>query len=162
MMVLKKIISKTGKISSWFSLALVLLISTDVLLRYVFNFSTAALYEMEWHLFAIIFLLASPYTLQKNKHVRVDVFYNNFSKRKKNIVDLIGNIIFLIPFSFIIFYTSLPFVEDSYSILESSPDPGGLPYRFIIKSIIPIAFFLLMIQGILNTIKNYNNIKIKK
>ena len=157
-MVLKKIISKTGKISSWFSLALVLLISTDVLLRYVFNFSTAALYEMEWHLFAIIFLLASPYTLQKNKHVRVDVFYNNFSKRKKNIVDLIGNIIFLIPFSFIIFYTSLPFVEDSYSILESSPDPGGLPYRFIIKSIIPIAFFLLMIQGILNTIKNYNNI----
>ena len=161
-MVLKKIISKTGKISSWFSLALVLLISTDVLLRYIFNFSTAALYEMEWHLFAIIFLLASPYTLQKNKHVRVDVFYNNFSKRKKNIIDLIGNIIFLIPFSFIIFYTSLPFVEDSYSILESSPDPGGLPYRFIIKSIIPIAFFLLMIQGILNTIKNYNNIKIKK
>tara|TARA_B100001245_G_scaffold90909_1_gene65765 strand:+ start:421 stop:906 length:486 start_codon:yes stop_codon:yes gene_type:complete len=161
-MVLKKIISKTGKISSWFSLALVLLISTDVLLRYVFNFSTAALYEMEWHLFAIIFLLASPYTLQKNKHVRVDVFYNNFSKRKKNIIDLIGNIIFLIPFSFIIFYTSLPFVEDSYSILESSPDPGGLPYRFIIKSIIPIAFFLLMIQGILNAIKNYNNIKIKK
>jgi len=161
-MILKKIISKTGKISSWFSLALVLLISTDVLLRYVFNFSTAALYEMEWHLFAIIFLLASPYTLQKNKHVRVDVFYNNFSKRKKNIIDLIGNIIFLIPFSFIIFYTSLPFVKDSYSILESSPDPGGLPYRFIIKSIIPIAFFLLMIQGILNTIKNYNNIKIKK
>ena len=161
-MVLKKTISKTGKISSWFSLALVLLISTDVLLRYVFNFSTASLYEMEWHLFAIIFLLASPYTLQKNKHVRVDVFYNNFSKRKKNIIDLIGNIIFLIPFSFIIFYTSLPFVEDSYSILESSPDPGGLPYRFIIKSIIPIAFFLLMIQGILNTIKNYNNIKIKK
>ena len=161
-MVLKKIISKTGKISSWFSLGLVLLISTDVLLRYIFNFSTAALYEMEWHLFAIIFLLASPYTLQKNKHVRVDVFYNNFSKRKKNIVDLIGNIIFLIPFSFIIFYTSLPFVEDSYSILESSPDPGGLPYRFIIKSIIPIAFFLLMIQGILNAIKNYNNIKIKK
>ena len=161
-MVLKKIISKTGKISSWLSLALVLLISTDVLLRYVFNFSSASLYEMEWHLFAIIFLLASPYTLQKNKHVRVDVFYNNFSKRKKNIIDLIGNIIFLIPFSFIIFYTSLPFVEDSYSILESSPDPGGLPYRFIIKSIIPIAFFLLMIQGILNTIKNYNNIKIKK
>ena len=161
-MVLKKIISKTGKISSWFSLALVLLISTDVLLRYVFNFSTAALYEMEWHLFAIIFLLASPYTLQQNKHVRVDVFYNNFSKRKKNTVDLIGNIIFLIPFSFIIFYTSLPFVEDSYSILEKSPDPGGLPYRFIIKSIIPIAFFLLMIQGILNAFKNYNNIKIKK
>ena len=161
-MVLKKIISKTGKISSWFSLALVLLISTDVLLRYVFNFSTASLYEMEWHLFAIIFLLAYPYTLQKNKHVRVDVFYNNFSKRKKNIIDLICNIIFLIPFSFIIFYTSLPFVEDSYSILESSPDPGGLPYRFIVKSIIPIAFFLLMIQGILNTIKNYNNIKIKK
>jgi TRAP-type mannitol/chloroaromatic compound transport system permease small subunit len=117
---------------------------------------------MEWHIFAIIFLLASPLTLQKNKHVRVDVFYNTFSKRKKNFIDLIGNVFFLIPFSFVVFYTSLPFVIDSYQILESSPDPGGLPFRFIIKSIIPIGFFLLMIQGILNTIDNINNLKVGK
>ena len=161
-MVIKNIIRKIGKITSWLSLGLVFLISLDVLLRYIFNFSVAAMYEMEWHIFAIIFLLASPLTLQKNKHVRVDVFYNTFSERKKNFIDLIGNVFFLIPFSFVVFYTSLPFVIDSYQILESSPDPGGLPFRFIIKSIIPIGFFLLMIQGILNTIDNINNLKVGK
>jgi TRAP-type mannitol/chloroaromatic compound transport system permease small subunit len=88
-MVIKNIIRKIGKITSWLSLGLVFLISLDVLLRYIFNFSVAAMYEMEWHIFAIIFLLASPLTLQKNKHVRVDVFYNTFSKRKKNFIDLI-------------------------------------------------------------------------
>ena len=160
-MILKNIIHKIGKITSWLSLALVLLISLDVLLRYIFNFSVAAMYEMEWHIFAIIFLLASPLTLQKNKHVRVDVFYNTFSEKNKNIVDLIGNIFFLIPFSFVIFYTSIPFVEDSFEILESSPDPGGLPFRFIIKLIIPIGFSLLMIQGFLNIIENIQNLKNK-
>ena len=103
-----------------------------------------------WILFivsAIAFIIAS-----------VGSFWSMFG----SVFFLVACLIFLIPFSFIIFYTSLPFVADSYSILESSPDPGGLPYRFIIKSIIPIAFFLLMIQGILNAIKNYNNIKIKK
>ena len=160
-MILKKIIHKIGKITSWLSLGLVLLISLDVLLRYIFNFSVAAMYEMEWHIFAIIFLLASSLTLQKNKHVRVDVFYNTFSERNKNFVDLIGNVFFLIPFSFVIFYTSIPFVKDSFQILESSPDPGGLPFRFIIKSIIPIGFLLLMIQGIINTIDNIHNLKNK-
>ena len=69
-----------------------------------------------------------------------------------------GNLFFLLPFSIIIFYTSIPFVEDSLMILESSPDPGGLPFRFIIKSIIPISFFLLAAQGIVNIIKNFKNI----
>ena len=85
-------------------------------------------------------------------------FYNRFSNKKKEIVNLIGNIFFLIPFSIIIFYTSIPFVEDSLMILESSPDPGGLPYRFIIKSIIPLSFFLLAAQGVVNIINNLKKI----
>ena len=109
---------------------------------------------MEWLLLAIIFLLGSAYTLQKNEHVRVDVFYNKLSEKNKNIIDLTGDIVFLLPFSLVIFYTSLPFVEDSFRILESSPDPGGLPFRFIIKSIIPFAFLLLALQGIIRIIKN--------
>ena len=140
---IEKIIQKIGNVCSWLSFALVILITTDVFLRYIFNFSSASLYELEWHFFAIIFLLGSSITLQKDEHVRVDVFYNSFSNKKKEIVNLIGNIFFLLPFSIIIFYTSIPFVEDSLMILESSPDPGGLPYRFVIKSIIPLSFFLL-------------------
>ena len=109
-------------------------------------------------MFAVIFMVGSSLTLQKDEHVRVDVFYNKFSDKGKNIINLIGNIIFLLPFSLIIFYTSIPFVEDSFKILESSPDPGGLPFRFLIKSIIPISFLLLAIQGVLNVFKNLKNL----
>ena len=109
-------------------------------------------------MFAVIFMVGSSLTLQKDEHVRVDVFYNKFSDKGKNIINLIGNIIFLLPFSLIIFYTSIPFVEDSFKILESSPDPGGLPFRFLIKSIIPISFLLLAVQGVLNVFKNLKNL----
>ena len=155
---IEKIIQKVGNFSSWLSFALVILITLDVFLRYIFNFSSASLYELEWHFFAIIFLLGSSITLQKDEHVRVDVFYNKLSGRNKEVVNLIGNVFFLLPFSMVIFYTSLPFVEDSLKILESSPDPGGLPYRFIIKSIIPFSFLLLVFQGVINIIKNIKKI----
>ena len=89
---IEKIIKKIGNVCSWLSFALVILITTDVFLRYIFNFSSASLYELEWHFFAIIFLLGSSITLQKDEHVRVDVFYNRFSNKKKEIVNLIGNI----------------------------------------------------------------------
>ena len=153
-MLLEKIIKKIGDTCSWLSFMLVILISLDVFLRYVFNFSSASLYELELHMFAMIFLIGSSLTLQRDEHVRVDVFYNKFSDKGKNIINLVGNIIFLLPFSLVIFYTSIPFVEDSFRILESSPDPGGLPFRFIIKSIIPISFLLLVTQGLLNIFKN--------
>ena len=157
-MLLEKIIKKIGDTCSWLSFILVILISLDVFLRYVFNFSSASLYELEWHMFAVIIMIGSSLTLQKDEHVRVDVFYNKFSDKGKNIINLIGNIIFLLPFSLVIFYTSIPFVEDSFRILESSPDPGGLPFRFFIKSIIPISFLLLALQGILNVYKNLKNL----
>ena len=157
-MLLEKIIKKIGDTCSWLSFILVILISLDVFLRYVFNFSSASLYELEWHIFALIFMIGSSLTLQKDEHVRVDVFYNKFSDKGKNIINLIGNIIFLLPFSLVIFYTSIPFVEDSFRILESSPDPGGLPFRFFIKAIIPISFLLLALQGILNVYKNLKNL----
>ena len=155
---IERVIQKVGSFCSWLSFALVILITLDVFLRYIFNFSSASLYELEWHFFAIIFLLGSSITLQNDQHVRVDVFYNKLSNKKKEIVNLTGNIFFLLPFSIVIFYTSLPFVEDSLKIMESSPDPGGLPYRFIIKLVIPLSFLLLALQGTINIIKNIKKI----
>ena len=143
-----------GKAVAWLTFILVLLICTDVALRYIFSFSQAGFYELEWHLFAAIFLLGAAYTLRHDKHVRVDVFYSRFNKRRKAWVNLIGTCIFLLPFCFVIVYTSLAFVGDSYAILESSPDPGGLPYRFIIKSTIPIGFGLLLLQGLAEILKS--------
>ncbi len=150
---IENLIKKTGKITSWLSFILVLVISADVFLRYVFNYSIAAFYELEWHLFACIFILGSSYTLQKDRHVRVDVFYNEFSENTKNWINLLGTLLFLLPFSYIIIISSVPFVINSYQILESSPDQGGLPFRFIIKSIIPIGFSLFFLQGCLQVSK---------
>jgi len=125
-----------------------------VLLRYAFNKSTAALFELEWHLFAIIFMVGAAYTLKYDKHVRVDVFYTNFSPKRKAWVNLIGTVFFLIPFCVVIISTSIPFVIASYNIMESSADPGGLPYRFIIKATIPIGISLLLLQGVSELLKS--------
>jgi TRAP-type mannitol/chloroaromatic compound transport system permease small subunit len=143
-----------GKIVAWLTLVLVILICTDVALRYIFSFSQAGFYELEWHLFAAVFLLGAAYTLRYDKHVRVDVFYSRFSNKTKAWVNLIGTCLFLMPFCFVIVYTSIAFVGDSYAILESSPDPGGLPYRFIIKSTIPLGFGLLLLQGLSEILKS--------
>lgn len=139
---------KTGRLVSWISLLLVILIGLDVVLRYAFNWSSSANQELEWHLFATLFLLGSAYALKHDKHVRVDVFYSRFSDRKKSWVNLIGTVIFLIPFCLVIIQTSIPFVLDAWKIAESSPEPGGLTHRFIIKSTIPLGATLLLIQAI--------------
>ncbi len=136
-----------GGAISWLTSILVWVICLDVLLRYFFNISFAGLFELEWHIFAFIFLLGAAFTLKNDKHVRVDVFYSQFSEKGKAWVNLIGTIIFLIPFCLVIIKSSIPFVINSFNILEGSPDPGGLPFRFIVKFAIPVGFSLLLLQA---------------
>lgn len=145
---IERFTDKVGNVISWLSLFIVILIGIDVTLRYVFNWNSSANQELEWHLFAVLFLLGMGFTLKHDKHVRVDVFYANFSKKNKALVNLIGTIIFLIPFCTVIIITSIPFALDAYNINESSPEPGGLPHRFIIKSTIPISGILLLLQAV--------------
>lgn len=137
-----------GKAVSWLTTILVLVICFDVVMRYLFTWSSAAVFELEWHVFASIFMVGSAYALKHDKHVRVDLFYSKFSEKKKAWVNLIGTLLFLFPFCIVIIWTSIPFVQNSFRILETSPDPGGLPARFIIKSTIPIGFILLLLQGV--------------
>lgn len=125
-----------------------LVIVADVILRYSLSITSAASSELEWHLFAAIFLLGAAYTLQEDKHVRVDVFYHRFSETSKAWVNLIGTITLLLPFCAIAFWESLSFVSSSFQLGETSPQPGGLPARWIIKSTIPTGFLLLGLQGI--------------
>ena len=145
---------KVGKAISWLTSILVWVICLDVLFRYFFNISFASLFELEWHIFAFIFLLGAAFTLKNDKHVRVDVFYSQFSEKGKAWVNLIGTIIFLIPFCLVIIKSSIPFVINSLNILEGSPDPGGLPFRFIVKSAIPIGFSLLLLQAFALIVKS--------
>ncbi|WP_291929068.1 TRAP transporter small permease subunit [Candidatus Thioglobus sp.] len=127
----------------------------DVVLRYAFNNSSIALQEMEWHLFSSLFLLGISYTLQQDAHVRVDIFYANLLPKKQALINMIGFVIFILPISLLITYYGLDFAYGAYTINEQSGDPGGLTHRFIIKSVIPISFILVIISGSLFVLDNY-------
>ena len=154
-----KINTKLGVITSWLTFVLVLVTCYDVFTRYVLNESSIALQELEWHLFAIIFLMAAAYTLIKDEHVRVDVFYSRFSEEKKAWINFLGAIFFLIPFCVLAIYTSKNFVINSFMFKETSPDAGGLPARYIIKAFIPVPFIFLLFQGISLAFKSFLEIK---
>lgn len=149
-----KISIRVGHAASWMTLILVLVTMYDVIMRYVFKAGSIWIQESEWHLFAANFMLAASWTLLRNGHVRVDLFYVKFSTKTKAWIDLIGSILFLLPFCILIVYSSIPFVFDSWAMLEGSSDPGGLPARYILKSVIPLTFILLALQGISEIIKN--------
>jgi TRAP-type mannitol/chloroaromatic compound transport system permease small subunit len=149
-----RIIEWTGRAVSWLTALLVLIICYDVVMRYLFNSSSVAIYELEWHIFALIFLLGAAYALKHNRHVRVDVFYSRYSPRAKAWVNLIGTILLLLPFCGILIMEGADFVANSVRLSESSPDPGGLPARYIIKAAIPAGFLLLFIQAISLTLES--------
>ena len=146
--------TKLGNAVSWLTAVLMVIICIDVVMRYLFSSTKTWVLELEWHLFAIIFLIGAAYTLLEDKHVRVDLFYEKFSVRKKNIVNIIGVLIFLIPWSIVIIYYGYEYAINSYSFREGSPQPNGLPARYIIKSFIAIGFFLLFLQGLSVLIKS--------
>lgn len=144
----------SGRFAAWLVVLMIGVVVYDVLNRAIFHAGSVALQELEWHLFAIIFLAGSAYTLKHDAHVRLEMFYQNFSDRTRAWVDLLGTIFFLFPLCFVIITGAWPFIHSAYQFSEGSPDPGGLPYRFIIKSAIPVGFFLLMLQGIAIIIQN--------
>ena len=139
---------RVGTVVSWFTTLLVLTVCIDVFTRYFLRRSSVAVQELEWHFFAVIFLLASAWALKHNKHVRVDVLYMNFKPRTQALVNLIGSLLFLLPFAVIAIWSSQNFVLNSFRIGEVSPDPGGLPARYILKAMIPLGFSLILLQGL--------------
>ncbi len=134
--------------------ALSLLILYQAINRYLFNDSSIMIGELQWHLFDIIFLLGLSYALQTDKHVRVDIFYANFSQKTKAIINIISQLFLILPFVAIILYTGYTLVEMSYLQGEISSDPGGLTHRYLIKSMILVGFVLLGLQSIAEIYKN--------
>ncbi|WP_419657406.1 DctQ13: C4-TRAP dicarbooxylate transporter [Desulfosarcina variabilis str. Montpellier] len=137
-----------GRVVSWVSLLLVLVVFVDVVMRYAFKISFVFTQELEWHLFAFIFLIGAGYTLLHDGHVRVDIIYQRLGTKGKAWINLIGVIFFLIPGCLLVISTSWKFVGNSFSIMEGSPDPGGIPYRFIVKGTMTVGYILLLLQGI--------------
>jgi len=137
----------SGRLAAWTALALVLVMANNVLLRYLFNTGTVALQELEWHLMSPLTLLCIAYTVKHEGHVRVDIFFGSLPLRVQQAIDLFSAACVL-AFAVIVIRLSIPYVMQSYAIGEGSPDPGGLPDRYIIKAMIPAGFALLAIQSL--------------
>lgn len=147
-----------GTIGYWLVLPMILIGVWNVIGRFLGRaigqtLSSNAFIELQWYIFSMVFFLGAAYTLKHNGHVRVDVFYSRFTWRRKALVNVLGTLIFLIPFCAIVIYFSWPWVLASWRNLEISNDPGGLP-RYPIKTFILIGFGLLLLQGISELIKN--------
>ena len=145
---------RVGKGASWMTTVLVVLVCFDVIIRYIFSDTQAWIMELEWHLFALVFLLGAGYAFKHDRHVRVDLFYAKFSERDKALINFVGGIIFLVPWCILVIYASSKYAYGAFLLREGSPDPGGLPARYIIKFMIPIGIFLLLLQAISSLIKS--------
>lgn len=143
-----KISILTGKAGAVASVALLVLVMGDVILRFVFSVSFNWLTESEWHFFGFIFLLGASYNVWADKHVRVDFYYEAFSEKSKHLVNLILHILFLIPWALISIHTCYQYASNSFYIRESSPNPGGLPLLYPIKYVVVLCFVLLLLQGL--------------
>jgi len=136
-----------GHVISWLTLLMVLIIFSVVVLRYFFNTGWIAMQESAIYLHAINFMLGSAFTLARDGHVRVDIFYQKFSPRGRAWVDLLGTLLLLLPFCVFIFWTSLDYVANAWQIHEASPEAGGLPWLYLLKSLLLLMPLLLLIQG---------------
>lgn len=145
---------RLGTFVSYFNHLLMILICVDVVLRYLFNFSQIWIIEVETYFYAIIFLLGSGYAFRHDRHVRVDVFYNKWSGRKKAWLDLIGGLFLLLPWTVVLMIVSFDYFSISFSQGEGSPQPGGLPALYVLKSFLFLGFLFLALQGISSILKS--------
>lgn len=137
-----------GVIASALLIFLLVNVFYDVIMRYLFNDVSIGFQELEWHLYASIFMLGISYTIKNDGHVRVDVIYDKLGYQAQAWINIGGVLLFILPFAGLVFWYSLNFVAESYTLGEKSGDPGGLHFRWLIKSIIPIAFASIVLSSI--------------
>lgn len=136
-------------------LVMVLVVFTDVVMRYAINTTYVFTQELEWYLFGFIYLMAAGYTLLYDEHVRVDIIYSKLSPRRRAWSDFILLFVFFFPSCILVAYTSWPFVRNAWAVWEGSPDPGGIPGRWALKTVIILAFLNLILQGVSEAIKRF-------
>ncbi len=156
MQLIDKTIKYLGFLTALTVVLLVLLVVYDATARYLFSSGSIALQELEWHLFDVIILLGIAYTLRENTHVRVDIFYASYSEKTKALINIISSLFFILPFSILIIYVGVEFVSQSFIQNEASSNPGGLEYRYLVKSLMPIAFVFLALQALKDSVSNFH------
>jgi TRAP-type mannitol/chloroaromatic compound transport system permease small subunit len=143
---------RIGRLVLWLVLATTLVSGGNALARYALGRSSNAWLELQWYLFAAIFLLAAGYTLKHNGHVRVDVLYGRLGARTRAWIDLLGAALFLLPFCALMAWLAWPGFAESFASGERSPDAGGL-LRWPVRLLIPLGFALLGLQGVAEAVK---------
>ena len=149
--ILRKIIDGVGNFCSLLMILMVLNVFYDVIMRYFYNDVSIGMQELEWHLFAAMFMFGIAYTFKEDGHVRVDVFYDKMSVKWQAFINIFGAIAFALPITLLILYFSIDYTYQAYQMGEGSADPGGLPHRWIIRSVIPVSsgFLILSIVYVL-------------
>jgi TRAP-type mannitol/chloroaromatic compound transport system permease small subunit len=143
-----------GRALAWLTILMVLITFAVVVLRYAFNLGWISMQESVSYLHALVFMLAAGYAFKHEAHVRVDIFYQNFSARRRAWVNLLGNLLFLIPFAVFILINSFDYVAVSWRIKEASPETGGLPYIYLLKTVIPAMAVVLLLQAAAGSLEN--------
>src|SRR6202171_5334054 len=147
-----------GQAFYWLVLVTVLISAANAVVRKLFNYSSNGLLEIQWYFFSVIFLFLAGYTLLRNEHVRIDVISSRLSKRAQTWIDILGTLFFLFPMAFLLMWLSWPVFVDAYQRNEVSTNAGGLiiwPARLLV----PVGFFLLILQGISELIKRFAFLK---
>lgn len=153
------LIKYLGYFTAFIVAILVLLVVYDASARYLFSTGSIALQELEWHLFDVIILFGIAYTLREKAHVRVDIFYANYSEKRKALINIISSLFFILPFSVLIIYIGIDFVNLSFVQNECSSNPGGLEYRYLVKALLPLSFVFLSLQAMRDTVVNFKEWK---
>ena len=160
--ILKRIIGLTdlitetiGKTAAWCSILMVVVTFYIVLTRYVFNTGSIAIQESIIYLNAFLFLLTAAYTLKHDGHVRVDIFYGPASHRYKAWVNMLGGIFLLLPVAGFILWSSWDYVQAAWRIKETSPEAGGIPYVYLLKTLIVVMAIMVIVQGLAEILRNF-------
>tara|TARA_B100000963_G_C22466340_1_gene598034 strand:- start:167 stop:697 length:531 start_codon:yes stop_codon:yes gene_type:complete len=148
------LIERLGNVLNVLLIALVCVVIVVVIGRYFFDIGSIALQELTTYLHATIFMLGISYTLKHDGHVRVDIFYRNFSEKKQALINVIGGFMFVFPISIFIGWSSWEYVLASWFIMETSTENNGLPFVYLLKTVMLIMPFLLAIQGLITVAKN--------
>lgn len=143
--ILDRILSAIGRAASWLWVALLLTVVVNVALRHLFGEGRVELEELQWHLNSVAFLIAIAYAYRVDAHIRIDLVSSRLRPRLRAWIEFYGTVLLLLPFVVMVLVFSLPFVAESWAVSEVSQSPGGLPFRWLIKAVLPVALVLLLL-----------------
>jgi TRAP-type mannitol/chloroaromatic compound transport system permease small subunit len=150
---LNAIVRRVAETTAWLNVALIAVILLQVVLRYGFNKGLVPLEELMWHLYAVAFMFGMAYAVTNDSHIRVDVVHMSLPKRTQHVFEILGILLLLMPVLWVLFDHSLGWVAEAYRVNESSQNPTGLPYRWLIKGVVPVTMGLIFIAALARLIQ---------